>query len=192
MSWEAFQAKRIKTEKIETEEILSDSDEFDEIVSNDKEHIKMNDETISNGTDCAHMSQNLVFLIDWTTRDQLVANLTKLTSLLYVSDEHYKKTQTKASRELVGKLMSLTLKGNPSKQHVSGRLILEIDHTLRNEIIANLISNNDAQQYGQQYKEKAKLSLIAENDKILKALLSLPLYVDKVAKNEGKFGSLAA
>lgn len=169
-------------------DVLSDSD-FEETIAMDKECAKSEDDR-----ECVQVkNKELVFLIGWSTRDKLVQQLTHYLTLLYTNTggPSPKKEQTRLSQKLVGKLMNLAVKSNRSSgiQQESGQAILEIGHELRNDVIANLISNNDSQQYGQHFREQIKPRLLAESDKILKALLALPVYICKDnAIKKGEFG----
>lgn len=143
----------------------------------------------------------LILLIDWTTRDRLIATIVQFIALHRANNTglikaEQKERELKASQELVAKLMNLPVKDDRSKDTEPNLPLLELEHSLRNQILINLIANNDRLQYGQQLassNDKNNQSQIDENFNMVQALTGLPIHdrddTAKSAKNEGESGA---
>lgn len=159
------------------------SDAFEEIEYSSSSSSQSSDNQNANQTDQNDASKQpteLVYKLDWTTRDEIMISLNRYTRLLYGE-----KDETETSEKLMYEntdlyqaLISLPLKSNaPGGSGRSSKVVLNLDSSVRLQIVSSLIANQSLIIDGDSASEESKMQLVEKNSKLIARLAALPVSV---------------
>ena len=132
----------------------------------------------SNENDANKQPTELVYQLDWATRDEIVLSLNRYTRMIYGEKAE---TSEKLANENIGlyqALISLPLKSSSKASAKSGtsKVVLELDSNTRLQIINALVANQSLIEL-ESASEQGKMQLAEQNSKLTASLATLPVCV---------------
>lgn len=129
-------------------------------------------------------TDELIYKLNWTTRDEIILNLNRYTQLLCgkKAETEIKEKLMYDNTDLYQILISLSLKGQssdnaPDASCKSSKVVLGLDSDTRLQIVRTLIANQSLVVDGDSTREANKMNMIKQNNEVIVKLVNLPFSV---------------
>lgn len=134
---------------------------------------------------------NELYQLNWSARDEIIVNLNRYTQLL-CGEKIESETLMYENADLYQALIVLPLKSEPSSPASTGqpaagrpsnRVVLDLDGSLRLQIVSALMTNHSLAVDGESASVEAKQKMIERNNKLIVKLVNLPINLNAGSTN---------
>lgn len=128
----------------------------------------------------------LVYKLDWTTRDEIILLLNRYTRLLYGEKNETNEKLMYENIDLYQVLISLSLKSDSPTESDgrSGKVVLDLSASARLKITSILMANQSLIVDGDSASEERKMQLAEKNGELVASLSKLPVSVTTGSADE--------
>ena len=134
-------------------------------------------QTDQNGT--SKQPTELVYQLDWTTRDEIIISLNRYTRVIYGEKVETNEKFMSENIDLYQALISLPLKSSSNAPAGSGssKVVLDLDSSARLQVVNTLMANQSLIIDVDSASEESKMQLVELNNKLASSLITLPVCV---------------
>ena len=128
-------------------------------------------------TDHKIKTMELVFKLDWPTRDEIVVSLNRYTRVLCGEKADAELASDKLmsdNMKLYQALLNLPLKSSDADGRHSGRIALDLNASVRLQIINSLVGSHSLVVQSETAGEENKMKMVEQNNDLVSRLAKLP------------------
>ena len=134
---------------------------------------------LTDGNDASKQPTELVYQLDFATRDEIIFSLNRYTRVIYGEKAETSEKLMNENTDLYQALISLPLKSSSDAPTGSGpsKVVLDLDSGARSQIVNTLMVNQSLIVGRGSTNEESKKQTVERNSKLIASLATLPVRV---------------